>query len=158
MVRGCDREDIPARGRRRARRAVLLLACLTGLSGCQSARCPATGLAAREDVVPGTPTAEPSRAGEEPVTIVRIGAPVVRPAAFPKDEPRQEERRTNDKNIVEVAGPAAVGDIPPSPEQFIDLATALAQAGMENPTIARAVEVVRGAQAELLGARALLLP
>jgi len=40
----------------------------------------------------------------------------------------------------------------------IDLAESLSLAGVENPTIGRAVEAVRAAQAELLGARALLLP
>jgi outer membrane protein TolC len=71
--------------------------------------------------------------GGNAITVIRIGAPVVLPAR-------------------------AAPDIPPSPEQCIDLATALARAGVENPTIARAAEEVRGAQAELLGARALLLP
>jgi outer membrane protein TolC len=44
------------------------------------------------------------------------------------------------------------------PEQCIDLAAALERAGVENPTIARAAAAVDLARAELLGARALLLP
>ncbi|HKB36905.1 MAG TPA: TolC family protein [Gemmataceae bacterium] len=71
---------------------------------------------------------------------------------------RPTSSRKDGEDIVEVAGPAPAPDIPPAPEQPIDLATALARAGVENPTIARAAEAVGVAQAELLGARALLLP
>jgi outer membrane protein TolC len=48
--------------------------------------------------------------------------------------------------------PPAVADGP------IDLATALGLAGVDNPTIAIAAEAVRASQAQLLEARALLLP
>ncbi|MBY0525273.1 MAG: TolC family protein [Gemmataceae bacterium] len=54
---------------------------------------------------------------------------------------------------------AATPDIPPSAdERPIDLATALALAGADNPTIALAVEAVRASEADLLLARSLLLP
>ena len=47
---------------------------------------------------------------------------------------------------------------PSSPEQLIDLATALRWAGLENPTIALAEETVRARLADRMQARALLFP
>jgi outer membrane protein TolC len=58
-----------------------------------------------------------------------------------------------------VENPAPPSDVVPGPaEHPIDLVAALAQAGVDNPTIALAQEAVRASQAELLQARALLLP
>src|SRR5439155_1305617 len=103
------------------RGALLLLACLVGLSGCQARRLLAPG---SEDSTRGS---------------------------IPRDKGR----------TAEAGSPYSLG-IKPRVESSepggIDLATALARAGVENPTIARAAEVVRVSQAELLGARALLLP
>jgi outer membrane protein TolC len=48
--------------------------------------------------------------------------------------------------------------VPPAPVQAIDLPEALRLAGADNPTIALAREAIQAARAELLGARAVLLP
>lgn len=54
---------------------------------------------------------------------------------------------------------APMSAVPPAAvEQLIDLGSALLLAGTDNPTIALADEAVRGSLAELLQARALLLP
>jgi outer membrane protein TolC len=51
-----------------------------------------------------------------------------------------------------------VGRHDEAPECRLDLTEALRVAGVENPTIGLALETVRSSEAELLGARALLLP
>ena len=53
---------------------------------------------------------------------------------------------------------ARLGDPVPTAAQFIDLPTALARAGVDNPTIALAEEAVRTSRAEQMAARALLFP
>ncbi len=62
---------------------------------------------------------------------------------------------TDDVTVLKIGRPVVRTGMP---EQRIALADALALAGVENPTIGRALEAVRAAQAELLGAQALLLP
>jgi outer membrane protein TolC len=61
-----------------------------------------------------------------------------------------------------ISAPAPVGERPTIPPAFaaypIDLASALTLAGVDNPTIALAEEAVRASQADLLLARALMLP
>ncbi len=54
--------------------------------------------------------------------------------------------------------PGAISALPPTPESTLDLGVALRLAGVENPTINLAREVVREALADQLEARSLLLP
>ncbi len=66
--------------------------------------------------------------------------------------------------LVQVAGekkssePEQSGQAPEVPVQIIDLPTALARAGADNPTIALADEAIRASLAEQMQARTLLLP
>ncbi|MBI1918133.1 MAG: TolC family protein [Planctomycetes bacterium] len=139
----------------RGRVALLMFACLAGPVGCQSAhrlcgRAPPVPTA-EESVGPGSggpseqggPQEDAADAGGSPdaVTVVKIGAP----------------RHPGDRASAPPL-PAATPVLPPTSEEWVDLGTALAVAGVENPTIGRAVEAVRAAQAALLRARALLLP
>ena len=156
-------------------RAAVLLAGLAGPCGCQSARSlvgVGVDLPARQTAVSSQeprkketvdlPT--PARPLPDGVARVKIGAPIVRTSAYasaPADKPGRsqtefgnEKKDTGDTTHFPTSTPV----VPPAPECRLDLSRALLLAGVENPTIGRAFEVVRASEAELLGARALLLP
>ena len=145
--------------RRRLAWGIVLLPILAGPLGCQSAgggtriRMP---LLTGPDLTPCTPR------GWSPPPGVRLDASF-QPAAFLRDAPKE-----SDKAGQNTPPPASGASVPggeeapvvpaPAAADCIDLATALEQAGVENPTIGLAQEAVRASLAEQLQARALLLP
>ena len=87
------------------------------------------------------------------VAVVKIGPPVLQGIA--RVSVRNSEARPSVPAaiLLRTSGlPAEKPVEPPAPESCVDLVGALNLAGAGNPTIFRALEVVRGAQGELLGA------
>jgi outer membrane protein TolC len=139
-------------GRCRLRRLIALLSCLAGPLGCQS-------IGALQGIDRSAPRGQASAAkpamedrpgsedGTSQVAVVKLGAPILKGVVPAGARPIEAES---------AVPPAPV--LPPAPESRIDLVGALNLAGVSNPTIGRALEVVRAARGELLGARALMLP
>jgi outer membrane protein TolC len=157
--------------------AAVVLPLAVVLSGCRTAERrldsppvpgpPANGSpgAIGPAAIVGGATAAPPAASACYTAPVNAGA-ADEPAPPPGDEVRwHAPKQAGDEGDVQTtAAPAAAPPAdrpavpPPCAEHPTDLQTALALAGAENPTIALAAEAVRASEAELLQARALLLP
>src|SRR5262245_41248123 len=99
-------------------------------------------------------------AAEDGVTVIKIGPPAGWAVCH-----GHPGRAWNLNGSGGVTAPPRLGQpwhtgpvVPPASVQAIDLPEALRLAGADNPTIALAREAIQAARAELLGARALLLP
>ena len=137
---------------RRLAEAALLLPLLAGPLGCQTA---GGGQRIRMPILTGPDIAGPFRAA----TVRERSSPRSLTVAAPKSTVGEDRSLTVAALTSNVPG-GDEGPVVPPPVAVdcIDLATALGQAGVENPTIGLAEEAVRASLAEQMEARALLIP